>query len=96
LQGQAGELAPAISSGNAEGAIAAAPPEAQAFLADAAREAFLSGLNEIFVIGGVTALVGAAISLALIRARDLHLDAHEESAVVPEPPAGDEQPALAA
>jgi EmrB/QacA subfamily drug resistance transporter len=96
LQGQAGELAPAVSSGNAEAAIAAAPPDAQAFLADAAREAFLSGLNEIFLIAGVTALIGAALSLALIRARDLHLDAHEESAISPEPAAGDEQPALAA
>lgn len=96
LQGQAGELAPAVSSGNAEAAIAAAPPEAQTFLADATREAFLSGLNGIFVIAGVTALVGGALSLVLIRARDLHLDAHEESAISPEPAAGDEQPALAA
>ena len=95
LQGQAGELAPAVSSGNAEAAIAAAPPEAQTFLADAA-EAFLSGLNGIFLIAGVTALVGAALSLLLIRARDLHLDAHEESTISPEPAAGDEQPALAA
>jgi hypothetical protein len=60
LQGHAGELAPAVASGNADAAIAAAPPEAQAFLADAAREAFLSGLNEIFMIGGVTALVGVS------------------------------------
>ncbi len=96
LQGQAGELAPAVSSGNADTAIAAVPPDAQAFLADAAREAFLSGLNEIFLIAGITALIGAALSLALIRARDLHLDAHEESAISPEPAAGDEQPALAA
>ncbi len=96
LQGQAGELAPAVSSGNAEAAIAAAPPETQTFLADAAREAFLSGLNGIFLIAGVTALVGGALSLALIRARDLHLDAHEESTISPEPAAVEEQPALAA
>jgi EmrB/QacA subfamily drug resistance transporter len=96
LQGQAGELAPAVSSGNADAAIAAAPPQAQAFLAGAAREAFLSGLNGIFLIAGVTALIGAALSLVLIRARDLHLDAHAESVISPEPAAGDEQPALAA
>jgi EmrB/QacA subfamily drug resistance transporter len=98
LQGQAGELAPAVSSGNAETAIAAAPPEAQTFLADAAREAFLSGLNVIFLIAGVAALIGGALSLALIRGRDLNLDAQEESASWPEPDAGDpgEQPALAA
>jgi EmrB/QacA subfamily drug resistance transporter len=98
LHGQAGELAPAVSSGNAEAAIAAAPPQAQAFLADAAREAFLSGLNLIFVIAGVAALVGAALSLLLIRARDLQLDAYEENANRPEPDTDEsaEQPALAA
>jgi hypothetical protein len=96
LQGQAGELAPAVSSGNAEAAIAQAPPEAQAFLADAAREAFLSGLNGILLIGGVAALIGAVLSLGLIRGRDLHLDAHEESSIVPLPDTDDEQPALAA
>jgi EmrB/QacA subfamily drug resistance transporter len=98
LQGQAGELAPALSSGNAEAAIAAAPQEAQAFLAEAAREAFVSGLNLIFVIAGVAALIGAAFSLALIRARDLHPDAYEENAPSPQPGTDetDEQPALAA
>jgi EmrB/QacA subfamily drug resistance transporter len=96
LQGRAAELAPAVSSGNAEAALTAAPPEAQAFLAEAAREAFLSGLNLIFVIAAVAALIGAALSLALIRSRDLHPD--EESALTPEPGTEEagEQPALAA
>jgi EmrB/QacA subfamily drug resistance transporter len=95
LHGRAGELAPAVSSGNTDAAVAAAPPQAQAFLAHAAREAFLSGLNEIFLIAGVTALIGAALSLLLVRARDLQVDAHDESA---SPDAGDpaEDSALAA
>jgi len=98
LQGQAGELAPAVSSGNADAAIATAPPEAQAFLTDAAREAFLSGLNLIFVIGAVTALIGAALSFVLIRGRDLQLDSHEESSSSyrQEADEPEEQPALAA
>jgi EmrB/QacA subfamily drug resistance transporter len=98
LHGRAGELAPAVSSGNTDAAVAAAPPEAQAFLAHAAREAFLSGLNEIFLIAGVTALIGAALSLLLVRARDLQLDAHDESASSTETDAGDpaEGSALAA
>jgi hypothetical protein len=52
----------------------------------------------IFLIAGVTALIGAALSLVLIRARDLHLDAQEESGSWPEPDTDDhgEQPALAA
>ncbi len=75
-----------------------APAEAQAFLANAAHEAFLSGLNDIFLIGGVAAFVGAALSLVLIRARDLQLDSDEESASWPEPEADapGEQAALAA
>jgi hypothetical protein len=98
LEGQAGELAPAVSSGNADAAIATAPPEAQAFLTDAAREAFLSGLNLIFVIGAVTALIGAALSFVLIRGRDLQLDSHEESSSSyrQEADEPEEQPALAA
>jgi EmrB/QacA subfamily drug resistance transporter len=94
LQGHAGELAPVVSSGNTDAAVAAAPPEAHAFLADAARQAFISGLNELFLIGGITALVGAVLSLLLIRARDLQLDLDEET----EGPGADaaEQPALAA
>jgi hypothetical protein len=98
LQGHAAELAPAVSSGNAGTAIASAPPEAQAFLANAARDAFLSGLNEIFLIGAVAAFIGAALSFALIRARDLELDSDEESASWSEPDADApaEQPALAA
>jgi EmrB/QacA subfamily drug resistance transporter len=98
LQGHAAELAPVVSSGNARAAIAAAPPEAQAFLAHASREAFLSGLNLIFLIAGIAALVGAALSLALIRARDLNLDSYEEDSGGREPGTDEiaEQPALAA
>lgn len=96
LQGHAGELAPAVSSGNAKAAIAAAPPDTQAFLAHAAREAFLSGLNLIFVIAGITALVGAVLSLALVRARDLNVEARDESESRAEPDEPAEQPALAA
>jgi hypothetical protein len=53
---------------------------------------------EIFLIGGVTALIGAALSLVLIRARDLQLYSDEESAGWTEPDADSlsEQPALAA
>ena len=97
LHGHASELASAVSSGNAKTAIAAAPPQTRGFLGDAAQQAFVSGLNEIFVIAGVTALVGAALSLVLIRARDLHV-AQEQGTGAPRPHAGElaEEPPLAA
>jgi hypothetical protein len=84
-----------VSSGNARAVVGSAPPEAQAFLAHATREAFLSGINLIFVIAGITAIVGAVSSLALIRARDLNVEAvgETESAHVEEPA---EEAALAA
>jgi hypothetical protein len=72
LHGNATEPGSAVSAGNAKAAIAAAPPETRGFLGDAAQQAFVSGLNEIFVIAGVAALIGAALSLLLIRTRDLH------------------------
>ena len=36
-------------------------------VADAAREGFLSGMNEVFVLGAVVALVGALLALTLVR-----------------------------
>ena len=96
LQGHAGDLAPAVASGNADAAVASAPPQAQAFLMGAAHEAFLSGLNELFLIAGITALAGAVLSLVLIRARDLQPGMVEDAASRAEPDAGETQPALAA
>jgi EmrB/QacA subfamily drug resistance transporter len=93
LQGRAAELAPVVSSGNTKAVVGSAPPEAQAFLGHAATEAFLSGLNLIFVIAGVTAIVGAVFSVALIRARDLNVEVREEVEVAVE---AAEEPALAA
>jgi EmrB/QacA subfamily drug resistance transporter len=97
LHGHASELASAVSSGNAKTAIAAEPPGARGFLGDAAQQAFVSGLNEIFVIAGITALVGAALSLVLIRARDLHV-AEDQDMGLAGRDAGElaEEPALAA
>jgi EmrB/QacA subfamily drug resistance transporter len=80
LHGQTHGITVAVSSGNAEAAIASAPPESRAFVGHVARQAFVSGLNEIFVIAGVTALAGAVLSLALIRARDIYGADHEASA----------------
>ena len=65
------ELAPNAPSGLAEtvasgGSRAVADPH----LADAARQAFIAGLNEILLVGATTLLLGALASFALIRARD--------------------------
>ena len=58
--GRARDLVEAVSSG-------ALPASARGAVADAAREGFLSGLNEVFVLGAVVALAGALLCLALVR-----------------------------
>ena len=39
-------------------------------VAHASRQAFIGGLNELFVIAGVVAFAGAFLALVLVRQRD--------------------------
>lgn len=41
-------------------------------LSAAARQAFASAINEVFLVAGLTAIVGGLIALAVIRERDMH------------------------
>jgi EmrB/QacA subfamily drug resistance transporter len=67
---RASSLSQAVSTGAASRVASALPPEARAQVAAAGRSAFISGLNEILLVGAVVALVGAALAFALIRRRD--------------------------
>jgi EmrB/QacA subfamily drug resistance transporter len=68
--GQSGRLVTAIQSGRIGEVIAAAPPQARGVIGRVAKESFISGLNELFVIAGIVAFVGAASALVLVRSRD--------------------------
>ena len=50
----------------------AAPAPFQPEVAEAARIAFVFGMDEIFLVGALTAFAGAVVSLLLVRGRDLH------------------------
>jgi MFS family permease len=63
-------FADAVSSGGAQGALQAAPPGSRAELATAANQAFISGFNEILLVGAVVALIGSLTGFALVRSRD--------------------------
>ena len=67
--GRAGEFAHRIASDGAGGG-GSAPPGEREMLAEVARTSFESGLNEILVVGGLLALVGAVLAVALVRSRD--------------------------
>ena len=55
----------------AQSALASVPPQFRAQAADAANHAFISGLNEILLVGAAIALVGGVASWALVRGRDM-------------------------
>jgi EmrB/QacA subfamily drug resistance transporter len=65
------QLVEAVSSGNLDTAVANVPAGQRAAVADAAREGFLSGMNEILMLGGLLALAGAVAALWLVRERDI-------------------------
>jgi EmrB/QacA subfamily drug resistance transporter len=73
----AGNLAAAAASGNTDTALAGAPAGTERFLATAAREAFVSGLNEILLVAAAVALAGAALTFLLVRSRDFRQEVEE-------------------
>jgi EmrB/QacA subfamily drug resistance transporter len=74
-------LAEAVSSGGSRAAATAVPPAQRADVVHAAKVAFVSGFNEILMIGAILSFVGAALGFALVRSSDfVQLD---ESAAEP-------------
>jgi EmrB/QacA subfamily drug resistance transporter len=64
------DLAEAVAAGGGEEALAGVPAGAREQVAAAAREAFVSGLNDILLIAAAIALTGAVCALALVRRQD--------------------------
>ena len=60
------------------------PHGAREVAISATRDGFLTGLNAVLLIGGVVALLGAALALLLVREREIE----REEIVSPAPRAG--------
>jgi EmrB/QacA subfamily drug resistance transporter len=65
------ELVEAVSSGNLDSAVASVPAGSREQVADAAREGFLAGFNDISVLGALLAFAAAIGALWLVRERDI-------------------------
>jgi EmrB/QacA subfamily drug resistance transporter len=80
-------LVEAVSSGNLDSALANVPAGARSGAAQAARDGFLSGINDIFMLGGILSIAGALVALWLIRERDIEREApiEVEPAYMPRP-----------
>ena len=66
-------LEEAVASGGAETAVRAAPPAAREAVAEAARRAFVDGLDEILVVAALVAFMGGILALVLVRRRDFYV-----------------------
>jgi hypothetical protein len=90
------ELVESVSSGQLDTALAQVPPGARSGVADAAHQGFLTGMNDILMLGGILAVAGAVFALWLIREEDIERDTPIE--VEPEymPERGEAVPELVA
>ena len=78
------ELVEAASSGNLAAALSDLPAPAESTVANVAREGFVSGFNEILLLGGGLCFVGALFALWLVRQADFRR-IEPPSHAVPEP-----------
>jgi EmrB/QacA subfamily drug resistance transporter len=70
VAGHAAQIAHAVAAGGGSVVIAQVPPAARAQAAAAIHGAFAAAMNDILLIGGIVALIGAALALALVRRSD--------------------------
>jgi EmrB/QacA subfamily drug resistance transporter len=63
-------IAHGVASGGGREALGSVPPQSRAVVQHAATHAFVSGLNELFLIGAGVAFVGALFTFALVRQSD--------------------------
>jgi EmrB/QacA subfamily drug resistance transporter len=84
-QGHGRQLVEAVSSGRLHQAVAGLPAAARGHVAHAARAGFLSGLNEVLLLGGLLAIVGAIVAAVLVREREIEREPLEDLPGEPEP-----------
>jgi EmrB/QacA subfamily drug resistance transporter len=70
--GQARNLVEATSSGALPQAIAGLPQGTRETVRNAAEQGFISGLNEILLLGAILSFAGAVLALWLVRERDIN------------------------
>ena len=79
-------LASDISQGSgAAGGLASLPAQARPAAIHAVRTAFVTGLNEVFLIGAILSLVAAVLTVLLIRSRDFESSAARSGAAPQQP-----------
>jgi EmrB/QacA subfamily drug resistance transporter len=73
----AGDIAHGVAAGGGREAFGSVPAQARDLVQHAATHAFVTGLNELFVIGAVLAFAGAVVTFVLVRQSDFVAPAHQ-------------------
>jgi predicted MFS family arabinose efflux permease len=68
--GRASEIAHAVAAGGAQKVIASVPPGQRGLATMAIHSAFADAMNEILLIGGIIAMIGAVLAVVLVRSSD--------------------------
>jgi EmrB/QacA subfamily drug resistance transporter len=68
--GHASQISHAVAAGGAQQVLHSVPAASRAKADAAIHVAFTSAMNEILLVGGVIALIGAVVAVALVRGRD--------------------------
>jgi EmrB/QacA subfamily drug resistance transporter len=79
-EAHASQLAHAVISGASKQAASAVPPQFRGKVVGVAHDAFVSGLNELLIVGAVVAFAGALLALLLVRQRDFVPSQHQPAA----------------
>ncbi len=77
------QIAQGVSAGGSRQVIAAVPAPFRATVSHAANQAFISSLNELFIVASVTAFVGAVLAAVFVRQRDFVGQSPEVQAAAP-------------
>jgi EmrB/QacA subfamily drug resistance transporter len=85
LPGAPPGLAEAVASGGSRAVAGAVPPGQRPEVVHAAKVAFVSGFNEILLIGAILSFAGAALGFALVRASDFIQASPQPETVEPVP-----------
>jgi EmrB/QacA subfamily drug resistance transporter len=77
------QIAQGVAAGGSRQVIAGVPPQFRGTVSHAANQAFISGLNELFIVASVIAFVGAVLAAVLVRQRDFVVSSYDTEAAAP-------------
>ncbi|HEX3813446.1 MAG TPA: MFS transporter [Mycobacteriales bacterium] len=87
LHGRSAQIAASIRQGDTGTVLASVRPQQRAVLGTAIRNSFAASINDLLVVTGTVALVGAVCALTLIRTRDIIASESGEQLSQPQSPA---------